>query len=106
MVDCNFTEDTKRLMSDAIKYTEKQRKMFGFNLCLDSDNKIIPGSLIEGGKDKIRMLKSSPTIFKKARRLLYTSTTSRTISIRSRYTKTNYIRKQTSLYWHKRKISK
>lgn len=59
MVECNFTEQTKRLMSDAIQHTEKQRRMFGFNLCLDGDNKIIHGSIIEGGKDSIRMLNSS-----------------------------------------------
>jgi len=59
MVECNFTEHTKRLMSDAIKYSENQRRMSGFNLCLDSDNKIEPGSFVAGGKYSIRMLNSS-----------------------------------------------
>lgn len=59
MVKCNFTEQAKRLMFDAIKRSEKQRKISGFNLCLDSDDKIIPGSFVEGGKENIKMTNSS-----------------------------------------------
>lgn len=59
MVECNFTEDTKRLMFNAIKHSERQRRIFGFNLCLDSSDNIKPGSFVEGGKDNIRMTNSS-----------------------------------------------
>lgn len=59
MAECNFVEHTKRLMFDAIKHSENQKRLFGFNLCLDSGNNIIPGSFVEGGKDSIRMLNSS-----------------------------------------------
>ncbi len=58
MVEYNFTEETKRLMFNSIKYSEKERRMFGFNLCRDGDN-IIAGIFVEGGKDYIRMLNSS-----------------------------------------------
>jgi hypothetical protein len=59
MVECNFTEDTTRLMFNTIKHTENIRRIFGFNLCQDSGNKMTSGSIIKGDENNTMLTNSS-----------------------------------------------
>jgi len=51
MVECKFTDDTKRLMVKSIENNEKLLRMFGFNLCLNRDNNINHGVNIFEGRE-------------------------------------------------------